>query len=162
MSIRPPGRFARPNPKSFQNPVAFIENPDNVANLKDFMRLPLSSRWLFVIGFWPLALLCLDGSRASATCGDYVHIVSNATADTNNHAPVPTPPCGCTGSTCQQSPTIPAVPAPDSTKTHTQNSDAILLVDVAIDSESVTNRFEFEVRTCAAPVETIFHPPRLS
>lgn len=119
-------------------------------------------RWLLVIGFWPLALLYLDGSRASASCGDYVHIVANATSGTNDHTPVPTPPCGCTGSTCQQSPAIPAVPSPDTTKTQSQHSDAILLVDVAIDSDSVTNHFEFEVRTSTAPVETIFHPPRRS
>lgn len=124
------------------------------------MRSPLQFRWLFVIGFWPLALLCLDGSRASATCGDYVHIVSHATPDTGNPAPAPTPPCGCTGTSCQQTPAIPVVPSPDTTKTQSQHSDAILLVDVAIASDSVTNRFEFEVRSSTAPVETIFHPPR--
>jgi hypothetical protein len=130
--------------------------------LKGFMRSFLPIRWLFVIGFWPLALLCLDGSRANASCGDYVHIVSNPTSDSNNHTPTPTPPCGCVGSSCQKSPAIPTVPAPDTTKSQSQNSDAILPVDVTIDSKTVTNRFEFLVRTCSAPVETIFHPPRRS
>jgi len=125
------------------------------------MRATLCYRWLLTFGVLPLVMLCAQGGRASASCGDYLHIVADTSPAPAGDAPrQPRPPCH--GPSCQKPPATPS-PAPVTvTAPDTQTSDALLAADMVVDTPSSADLPPPESPTSFGLAEAIFHPPRHS
>lgn len=124
------------------------------------MRTSPPSIWPLCIGILSIAGFCASENRASATCGDYVHILAKSAAD-HSEAPIsPTKPCN--GKSCQQAPIAPApLPIPSTPTTPTQSLDAILSADAEFALHQVELRIAPEDRASQrGHLEAIFHPPR--
>lgn len=119
------------------------------------------NRWLFTIGLMPLVMLCATGNSASASCGDYLHIVNDNPATQNGDTPVqPRPPCN--GPSCRQSPATPAPMPITVTVTEHQTPDAILTASAELIAVQTTVLTDAVFSACHVPAGAIFHPPRLS
>lgn len=118
-------------------------------------------RWLFTIGILPLVVLCASGTKASASCGDYLHIVADKPQTQNGDTPnLPRPPCH--GPSCHQSPVMPT-PVPVSVApTEHLTPDAILTASADIEALQTAVVPDGEFPACHALAESIFHPPRCS
>lgn len=116
-------------------------------------------RWLLTIGFLPLVMLCATGNRASASCGDYLHIVSDKPQTQNDDTPnQPRPPCN--GPSCHQSPATPAPTPITVTVTEHQTSDAILTASAEVIAIQTAVLTDAVFSVCHVPADAIFHPPR--
>ena len=107
-----------------------------------------------------MAGFCASENRASAACGDYVHILASRTAN-DSEAPV-LPPMPCNGKSCQQAPIAPEpLPIPTAPTSPTQSLDAILSADPEFATHLIALRSDPEDRTSQrGHLEAIFHPPR--
>jgi hypothetical protein len=113
---------------------------------------PLSCRWWPVVAAVLLGTLAFEG-RATAACGDYVHILAPGTADDTT----PKPPCH--GPSCQKQ-SAPPIHAPVSPPPQTVHPDALLAVDADDDSTHTTPATTSDHRPTAGQSRSIFHPPR--
>lgn len=108
-----------------------------------------------LLGLIVPTVLLLTGATASASCGDYVHVLPAGVA---TGAPAP-PKAPCRGPNCQDAPRHPPAPAP-TTAPSTAPQDAVLASFVTIDAAEG----RWPLAECF-PVphhvpSGIFHPPR--
>jgi hypothetical protein len=115
----------------------------------------LSYRWWPVVAVAVLlGTLSFEG-RATAGCGDYVHILPAGGADESS--PKPKPPCH--GPSCQKQ-SAPPIHAPVPPPPPTVHPDALLAVDADDDSTRSTPIITSDRRPTAGPTTSVFHPPR--
>ena len=120
----------------------------------------------FAIGLLPIFCLFVSTQSASATCGDYVHILRPGEAKIGMNTAVPLNadgskvPCPCRGPECHQSPTqndpIPTTP----TTTNSNASEAILLEDAHPDLSLSGSAHPESIGQLQRGSKLIFHPPR--
>lgn len=123
------------------------------------MRLayPLHSCWIALAGL--TLLVCGPAQQASASCGDYVHILSTQPSPLSSGVDTPSAPRKpCDGPACRQSPHTPPAPVPVTVET--QHPDAVLMVDVESDPLVIHLLTVENLGADSAPREPIFHPPR--
>ena len=118
-------------------------------------------RWLLTIGILPLVVLCASGTKASASCGDYLHIVADKSQTPNGNTPnQPRPPCH--GPSCHQAPVMPTPVPVTVTPTEHQSTDAILTTSAEVEALQTADIPDGEFPTFHTLAESIFHPPRCS
>ena len=123
------------------------------------MRSSHLHRWLLFVGILSIAILCASDDKATASCGDYVQILTNNTAHNSDTPTVPHPPCH--GNSCQKSPVLPAPMPVPTTATPVQSLDAILSASIEVEAVQVDTRSDGDHATsCRGHLDTIFHPPR--
>ncbi len=124
------------------------------------MRYSSPYLWLLILGLVPLGSLCGLEGRATASCGDYVHILSsNSTTPTEDKSK--SVPCPCQGPNChQQSPDAP-VPTPPAPVSQNLSTDFILIETHNLELGFGSLNFEAP-QTSYSPgcADSIFHPPR--
>ena len=145
---------------SFENSIAAGVSSDKVVDYRVFMRISPLSLWPLCIGILSMAGFCASENRATAVCGDYVHILAKNAAD-GSEAPV-SPPKPCNGKSCEQAPIAPApMPIPTTPTSPTQSLDAILSADAEFAPHLVELGIDPEDRASQrGHLEAIFHPPR--
>jgi len=124
------------------------------------MRYSLPYRWLLILGTLPILSLVNWESRASASCGDYVHIVNtNESIPASDHPVTPHEPCHGPG--CNQQRPIPPMPVPVPTTTQQAPSDAILFAPAEYPDSAMALPIDPEASSRPHRIHTsIFHPPR--
>jgi hypothetical protein len=112
-------------------------------------------RWLVLGALTPFVLLLSSANTASASCGEYVHILpteSSANSDT------PTPP-PCHGPNCRQAPPAP-MPSPVAPAVSAQPQDAVLTSATLAESQGSFRFVSEPVLSTPRTLTSIFHPPR--
>jgi hypothetical protein len=108
----------------------------------------------------PIVVLFASATRATASCGDYVHILpAGQTAPEGEHPPTDQP-CPCRGPSCGKTPVTPAAPSPAPVQTLTQTADALLTPSDEDNSTRSTTLTDTADRTPGGAADPIFHPPR--
>ncbi len=118
-------------------------------------------RWLVTIGMLPLVVLCASGSKAGASCGDYLHIVADNSQPPSSDTPKQSRP-PCHGPSCRQAPVMPSPVPVTVTATEHQTLDAILTSSAEVEALQTAVVLDREFPACHILAETIFHPPRRS
>lgn len=110
-----------------------------------------------IVGLMAPIVLLLANAKASASCGDYVHILPNGISADGQPPAHPKAPCH--GPNCQDAPRHPPTPSPTVT-VNAPPHDAVLANCATIEAAG-TERWPSESFPVPHHVPSaIFHPPR--